>query len=163
MSRRNFKHPTVSDLLNQGKSEKFEVSQGKKGNIRILRKGQDIREKQPTEIYINESELKKAAVDNVLIYLKRCRILKTDNMPLLVGRGKRIKSREPGMSDQHLCIRGKFVALEAKMPGKTLDPDQVDYKRDVEAALGIHIEYHSIWELETELMKNKLISRRMFK
>ncbi len=55
------------------------------------------------------------------------------------------------------------MAIEGKMPGKTLDPDQVDYKNDIEAAMGIFIEYHSLFELETELLKHKLISRRLLK
>ncbi|MCK5601531.1 hypothetical protein KAR91_06680 [Candidatus Pacearchaeota archaeon] len=160
MSRRVSKHSTVEELLKKsGSSEKFEVNQGKKG-ITIKRNGKDINSKQKTELYLNEKELK-AAGKEFLGTLSHCRVISTDNMPLLVGRGVRVKTREPGLADQHLCIRGLFVAVEGKMPGKTLDPDQIDYKRDIEAAMGIHIEYHSLFELETELLKHKLISRRL--
>jgi hypothetical protein len=160
-NRRVSKHSTVDDLLRKrGESEKFGV-EAKNGKPRIFRKGEELNVKKPTEIYINEGELKKAAND-YFSKLKKCKLLKTDNMALRVGNGRKAKTRNPGMSDHHLCIRGLFVAIEAKMPGKSLDTDQIKYKNQVESALGIFIEYHSIFELETELLKHKLISRRVF-
>ena len=156
------KRKTLEDLfVGGGGSEKFEESLSEKG-IRILRKGQDIGRKQKTELYLNEGELK-AAGKEYMEKLKYCRVISTDNPPRIVRRGIKVKTREPGLADQHLCIRGLFVAIEGKMPGKTLDTDQVDYKDDIIKAMGIFIEYHSLFELETELLKNKLISRRLLK
>ena len=133
------KRVTIDDLLgNPSRSDKFVINPDKKGKPRILRKGKDINLKQPTEMYLNETELK-AAGKEYMEKLSYCRVLSTDNGPLLVGGGKRVKSREPGMADQHLCIRGLFVAIEGKYPGKTLDPDQIDYKNDIIAAKGIFI------------------------
>ena len=151
------KRLTIDDLLPSGRSDKLIIDQVN-GKPRILRNGKDIKKQKP-ELYLNEGELKKAAKE-YLEKLKHCRVISTDNMPLIV-RGRRTKTREPGMADQHLCIMGKFVALEGKMPGETLKPKQKDYKRDILAAMGIFIEYRSLFELETELLKNKLISRRV--
>ena len=109
--------------------------------------------------YKNETELKKDAAD-LLQSIPRCELLKTDNAPLIVGNGRRVKSREPGMADQHLCIRGLFVAIEAKMPGKELDPKkkQPEYRDKVRRGGGIHITYHSVDELVYELKKYNLVS-----
>lgn len=82
-------------------------------------------------------------------------------MALRVGNGRKVKTRNPGMADHHICYLGKFVAIEAKMPGKDLDPDQIKYKKEVLLAGGIFICYHSIWELETEMINHGLISRRL--
>jgi len=111
------------------------------------------------DLFRNETELKKAACD-LFQKLPECKLLKTDNMALLVGNGLRVKTRNPGMADHHLCITGLFVAIEAKMPGKNLDPDQIDYKRDVIVAGGIFIVYHSLDELVEGLKKHRLVSRK---
>jgi hypothetical protein len=92
--------------------------------------------------------------------LQRCKLLKTDNMALMVGNGRKVKTRNPGMSDHHLCILGRFVAIEAKMPKKDLDPDQINYRRDILNAGGIFIIYHSLHELVTELKRHRLVSQR---
>jgi len=148
---------TLDDLLEQRSSDDFDLVQDRRnGKPRVIRRKTA---KPPLELYENEKELKKAAAD-MLERLPRCKLLKTDNMPLLVGRGVRVKTREPGMSDQHLCIRGLFVAIEAKMPGKDLDPDQIDYKASILSAEGIFIVYHSLYELVEELKKYRLISQK---
>ena len=152
------KRKTLDDFLpKSGEPEKFGVNK----KLRIFREGKELNVKKPTEIYLNETELKKAAMENVLELLKNCKILYTDNMALRGGDGKKVKSRNPGMADHHLCIRGLFVAIEAKMPGKDLSDNQDKYKKAVLSAGGIFIMYHSLFELETELLKHKLISRRM--
>lgn len=48
------------------------------------------------------------------------------------------------------------------MPGKELDPKlkQPEYKSKVLAAQGIHIVYHSLYELVDELKKHRLVSRK---
>ena len=148
---------TLDDLLNQVSPDEFKIVQASgSGGPKVIRK----KKTSPLpELYRNETELKKAAAD-LLSRLPRCRLLKTDNMPLLVGRGRRIKTREPGMSDQHLCITGLFVAIEAKMPGKDLDPDQIDYRKDILASGGVFIIYHSMEELVKELKKHRLVPRK---
>lgn len=150
---------TVDDLL-QGRSEdKFSVQPDKiTGKPRVIKK----KEKIPLELYENETELKKAAAE-LLESIPRCQLFKTDNQPLIVGNGRRVKSREPGMCDQHLCIMGLFVALEAKMPGKDLDPKkkQPEYRDKVLRGEGIHIVYHSLYELISEMKKYKLINKNM--
>lgn len=146
---------TFDDLLKQRSSDDFRIVQDRSGKPRVIKK--KLVEPLP-EMYRNETELKKAAA-NLLEKLPRCRLLKTDNMPLIV-RNRRTKTREPGMSDQHLCINGLFVAIEAKMPGKNLDPDQIDYRLDILVSGGIFIVYHSLHELVTELKKHRLVSRR---
>lgn len=151
LKRKNF-----DDLLKQRSPDEIKLVQDSTtGSPRLIKKKPIPRE----EIYQNETELKKAAA-SLLSRLPRCRLLKTDNGPLIVGRGRRVKTREPGMSDQHLCITGLFVSLEAKMPGEDLKPDQVDYKRDIIASGGIHITYHSLYELVEELKKHRLVSRK---
>ena len=162
-SRRVSKHSTVDELLDKmaGSSDKFEESLSDKG-IRILRKGKDIKSKAPTELYLNETELKQAGIE-FLKLLKNCKILYTDNMALRVGNGRKVKTRNPGMADHHICLRGLFIAIEAKMPGKDLEPDQVTYKNEVLSSMGKFIVYHSVYELETEMINQKLISRRLFK
>jgi hypothetical protein len=154
------KRKTLDDLLNEGRpSDNFYVGKSKKGRPKVIRKKKILNLKKE-EIYLSETDLKKEA-KKFLIKLPRCKLLSTDNMPLIVGNGRRVKTRNPGMSDQHLCIRGLFVALEAKQHGKDLDPDQVDYKNDVEAAGGIHITYHSVKELISEMKRYKLVSLSM--
>lgn len=148
---------TFDDLLEQRSSEKFDLVQDRSsGKPRIIKK----KTEPLPEMYRNETELKKAAAD-LLSKLPRCELFKTDNMPLIV-RGRRTKSREPGMSDQHLCIRGLFVAIEAKMPDKNLDPKkkQPEYRDKVLRGGGIHIVYHSLFELVSEMKKQRLISQR---
>lgn len=119
-----------------------------------------LKKKPKPELYENETELKKAAAE-LLSKLPRCELFKTDNQGRRVGGGVRVKSREPGMTDFHLCIRGLFVALEAKMPGKDLDPKlkQPEYRDKVLRGEGIHIVYHSLHELAEELKKHHLVSR----
>lgn len=145
---------TLDDLLNSGSSDdyKIEPSQGK---LRVIKK----KVQPPPELYRNETELKKAATD-LLEKLPRCKLLKTDNMALMVGNKRKVKTRNPGMADHHLCIGGLFVAIEAKMPGKELDPDQVKYRDQIHLAGGIFIIYHSIYELVQELKRHRLISRK---
>jgi len=103
----------------------------------------------------NETELKKLG-NEYLESLPGCHVLKTDNMALRVGNGRKIKTRNPGMSDHHICKIGKFAAIEAKIPGKNLDPDQEKYKQSVLEADGIFILYHTIQELEDEMQANGL-------
>ena len=146
---------TFDDLMSGG--EKFDIAPDKKGKLRVIKKKQPLIK---PELYRNESELKKAA-NNLLEKLPRCKLLRTDNMALMVGSGKKVKTRNPGMSDHHLCLNGFFVAIEAKMPGKTLDPDQVIYRKDILAAGGIFIEYHSLHELIEELKKYRLVNRSL--
>lgn len=155
MSKKIFNRLTFDDLLKQRSSDDFEIEQDRSGNPRVIKKKQV--EPLP-EMHRNETELKKAAAD-LLEKLPRCRLLKTDNMPLIV-RNRRTKTREPGMSDQHLCINGLFIAIEAKMPGKDLDPDQIKYRDSIRDAGGIFMVYHSLFELMSELKKNRLVSRR---
>lgn len=104
----------------------------------------------------SETELKKIG-NQFLESIPNCLVLKTDNMALRVGNGRKIKTRNPGMSDHHICLKGYFVAIEAKMPGKDLDADQVKYKAKVIKAGGIFIMYHSIDELEDQMVSYGLI------
>lgn len=145
----------LDDLLQKKSSENFNIIQDRQKGIRIIKK----KTEPLPEMYANESQLKKAAAD-LLEMLPGIELFKTDNPPRIVGRGVRVKSREPGMSDQHLCATGRFVAVEAKMPGKNLDPDQVDYKDKVLRGGGIHITYHSLAELVQELKKHRLVHHR---
>lgn len=159
MSKETFKRLIFDDLLKQRSSDDFKVVQdSRSGKPRVIKK------KKPgplPEMYRNETELKKAAAD-LLSKLPRCELFKTDNQPLIVGNGRRVKSREPGMCDQHLCIRGLFVAIEAKMSGKCLDPKkkQPEYRDKVLRGEGIHIVYHSLYELVSELKQHRLVSRK---
>jgi hypothetical protein len=145
---------TFDDLLESGSSPKFEVAEVK-GKPRVIKKV----ENRPPEIYKDESELKARAAE-LLETIPRCELFKTDNPPRIVRRGVRTKTREPGMSDQHLCVTGLFAALEGKMPGKDLDPDQVKYRDKVLRGGGIHITYHSLYELVQEMKKHRLLSQR---
>lgn len=149
------KRLTLDDLLKQRSSDDIHISQDQSGKPRVIRK----KAEPLPEMYRNETELKKAAA-GLLSKLPRCELFKTDNPPLIVGNGRRIKTREPGMCDQHLCIRGLFVAIEAKMPGKDLDPKkkQPEYRDKVLRGGGIHITYHSLHELVIELKKHRLVS-----
>lgn len=148
---------TFDDLYPEDRSSSKFTVQEKKGKLRVIKKV----ENRPPELYENETALKKAAAD-LLEKLPRCALLKTDNAGLRVRGGKRVKSREPGMSDQHLCINGFFVALEAKMPGKDIKKgdDQDKYREKIHKGGGIHIVYHSLFELVVELKKHRLISKR---
>lgn len=146
---------TMDDLLQQRSPDVIKLIQDSgSGGPRVIRKKKPL-----PEMYRNETELKKAAAD-LLSRLPRCRLLKTDNMALRVRGGIKAKTREPGMSDQHLCIHGLFIAIEAKIPGKDLDSDQIDYRRDILAAGGIFIVYHSLHELVEELKQHQLVSRK---
>ncbi|HKJ44048.1 MAG TPA: hypothetical protein VKA27_18265 [Sunxiuqinia sp.] len=126
-----------------------------KSKIRVIKKKLPL-----PELYANETELKKAAAD-LLEKIPRCELFKTDNAALRIRGGIKAKSREPGMSDQHLCINGFFVALEAKMPGKDLEKKlkQPEYRDKVRRGGGIHITYHSIFELTEELKKYRLLPK----
>ena len=149
------KRLTVDDFLKS--SEDFKVIQDKRsGRPRLIKKKKS---EPPPEMYRNETELK-AAGCKLLAILPRCKLLKTDNMALMVGNGRKVKTRNPGMSDHHLCLGGLFVAIEAKMPGKNLDTDQIDYRDTVLAAGGIFIVYHSLFELVSELKRHRLVSRK---
>lgn len=149
---------TFDDLRKKRSPDEIKIIQdSKSGAPRLIKK----KPKPLEEIYKNETELKKYAAE-LLSRLPRCELFKTDNSGLLVGGGRRVKSREPGMADQHLCITGLFVALEAKMPGKELDPKkkQPEYRDKVHRGEGIHIVYHSLYELVEELKKHRLVSRK---
>jgi hypothetical protein len=150
---------TIDDLLPGGRSDNFVIDQ-KKGSPRVLRNRKSIKQNPKNEMYLNETELKKAGID-FLRLLMNCKILFTDNMALRVGNGKKVKTRNPGMSDHHICLRGLFIAIEAKMPGKDLDPAQISYKAEILAAGGKFICYHSVAELQSEMIKLKLISREL--
>lgn len=142
---------TTDDLLNDGRSTEFEINS--KAQVRVIKK------KAPKpELYASETELKKCAND-LLSKLPRCKLLKTDNMALKVGSGRKAKTRNPGLSDHHLCMNGFFVAIEAKLPGKDLDPAQKIYQSDILRAGGIFILYHSLHELVQELKKYRLIPK----
>lgn len=160
MSKRNsmINRVTFDDLLSSGSSDDFKVIQDSiSSGPRVIKKKK--MELLP-EMYRNEAELKKAATD-LFGKLPRCKLLKTDNMALMVGNGRKVKTRNPGMADHHLCLNGFFVAIEAKMPGKDLDPDQIDYKNEVLAAGGIFIIYHSVSELISEMKKYRLVNKHM--
>lgn len=146
------KNRKTLDDLNQQPEQNW-IEQDRKGRPRVIKK----RPEPLPEMYENERELKKAAAD-LLEKLPRCRLVKTDNMPLIVKK-RRVKTREPGMSDQHLCIFGRFVALEAKMPGKDLEKDQLAYRDSILAADGTFIVYHSLRELVSELKRLRLLNR----
>jgi hypothetical protein len=153
------KRVTFDDLLEKGSSDDFKViHDSRSSGPRLIKKN---KKKPKPELYINETELKQKAAE-LLERLPRCELFKTDNGALRVAGGKRVKSRNPGVSDQHLCIMGMFVALEAKMPGKDLDPKlkQPEYRDKVRRGEGIHITYHSLHELVEELKKYRLVSRR---
>lgn len=145
---------TLDDLREKRSSGPY-VIQDRSGKPRVIRK----KAEPLPEMYRNETELKKAT-DDLLSTLPRCALIKTDNGALRVAGGRRAKTREPGMSDKHLCINGLFVAVEAKMPGKELEPDQIKYRDKVLRGGGIHIVYHSLHELVIELKKHRLVSRR---
>ena len=97
--KKTFRHLKIDDLLPSGKSDNFAIDQDKKGKLRIFRNGKDINSKQKTELYLNETELKKAGVE-FLSLLNNCKILLTDNMALRVKGGVRVKSRNP-RSEEH--------------------------------------------------------------
>ena len=141
---------TIDDLLSSG-SDTFKIDS--KAWVRVIKK------KIKSELYASETDLKKEA-NKLLSKLPRCKLLKTDNMALMVGNKRKVKTRNPGMSDHHLCLNGFFVAIEAKLPGKDLDPDQVVYREDVLKAGGIFILYHSLHELVEEMKKHRLLDRR---
>lgn len=149
------KRLTLYDYFDRDGSEEIHIVQDKTGKPRVIKK----KAEPLPEMYANESQLKKAAAD-LLSRIPRCRLIKTDNMPLFV-KNRRVPTREPGMSDQHLCICGLFVALEAKMPGKNLDPKlkQPEYRDSILAAGGIFIVYHSLKELVSELKRFRLVPR----
>lgn len=148
------KRVTLDDLLKKQSSSDFKIVNNSKGpKVRVIKK----RQPKP-ELYVNETELKKVACD-FLETLPNVKLLKTDNMALRVGNGRKAKTRNPGMADHHLCIRGIFVAIEAKMPGKGLDPDQITYRDSILFAGGIFIVYHSLHELVEEMKKHRLLSR----
>ena len=160
MGKRNFKRLTFDDLLPSGSPDHYILKQDQKtGKPLIRRNGKDISISEKSEMYLNETELKKKGIE-FLQSLPRCKILDTDNMALRVGNGRKAKTRNPGMSDHHICLNGYFVAIEAKMPGKDLDPDQVIYRDEVLAANGIYIVYHSVSELISEMKKHQLINKR---
>lgn len=149
---------TFDDLIKKRSADTFEIEQDRSGRPRVIRK----KPVEPLpEMWRNETELKKAAAD-LLSKLPRCELFKTDNGALRVKGGVRVRSREPGMSDQHLCIRGLWVSLEAKMPGKELDPKlkQPEYRDKVLRGEGIHIVYHSLHELVEALKRHRLVSHR---
>lgn len=150
---------TFDDLLKSGScSETFAV-EVRRGKPRVIRK-KDKQTVESFELYKNETELKKAAAD-LLSRVPRCELFKTDNGALRVRGGIRVRSREPGMTDQHLCVMGLFVALEAKMPGKDLDPKlkQPEYRDKVHRGEGIHITYHSLAELVQEMKRHRLLPK----
>lgn len=146
---------SLDEYFGRSGSEEIHIAQGPGGIARVIKK----KPEPLPEMYANETELKKEA-NKLLEKLPRCKLLKTDNMALRVGNGRKAKTRNPGMSDHHLCIVGRFVAIEAKMPGNDLDSDQIDYQNDVLAAGGIFIVYHSLKELVFELKRHRLISRK---
>lgn len=149
---------TFDDLLKNRSSGEIKIVQdSKSGAPRLIKK----KPRPLEEIYENETELKKYAAE-ILEKIPCCMLMKTDNGALRVKGGRRARSRNPGMADQHLCIRGLFVAIEAKMPGKELAPklNQPEYRDKVLSAQGIHIVYHSLYELVEELKKHRLVSRK---
>ena len=108
-------------------------------------------------IYEFEKDLKKDAITLLKRLFPVSMVHDTPNMPVKVGCGRKTKTREPGKSDLHCCIKGKAVYLEVKLPGKTLSKDQEKFKKQVHLAGGIFIEFHNLEELVEELRVNGLL------
>jgi hypothetical protein len=53
-----------------------------------------------------------------------------------------------------LCVRGKFIAIETKAPGKKLTPLQETTKAQIEAAGGLVLE---VWDEPTLAIAMKII------
>lgn len=108
-------------------------------------------------MYTHEKDLKRDAIEWLQWMLPNALILDTPTSAKLVAGGRRTKSTSKGKSDLHLCVEGKAVYPEAKLPGNTLSEDQIKFKKKVERAKGIFIEFHSIDELEKSLRFNELL------
>ena len=63
---------------------------------------------------------------------------------------------KPGDPDMVACIKGRFVAIEGKVPNAKLRPAQEERKLQIEDADGIYLVIHSRDELETELRSRGL-------
>ena len=64
--------------------------------------------------------------------------------PVQTGRGSKTL-------DSLWCINGRFVAIEAKAPGKDFTPLQRSHKEEIEAAGGIVFLVDGEWSLATAM------------
>lgn len=68
--------------------------------------------------------------------------------------GRYITMGEPGQADRHVCLVGRFVAVETKAPGGKLSPKQQAYRARVEAEEGIYIVAPSVEALRAALAQH---------
>ncbi len=84
--------------------------------------------------------------------------IKTDTPGLLFDKiGRPVKVGTKGVLDVHACVRGRFVAIDAKIGKDRLSSDQRRYAHAVEAKGGIAIAAHSIEDVRSRLVSEGLI------
>jgi len=83
--------------------------------------------------------------DKIQQYLKSIGAM-TINTPagLVTVEGRTFRVGEEGRADLHCCLRGKWISIETKAPGKKPTTAQLHYRDRVVAAGGIWIKGDSV-------------------
>lgn len=63
---------------------------------------------------------------------------------------------KPGDPDMVVCLKGRFIAIEGKVPGQKLRPAQEERKEEIEDADGTYIVAYSKTQLAEELRRRGL-------
>lgn len=66
-------------------------------------------------------------------------------------------SQNKGFQDLTCCVKGFFVAIEVKLPGKKQTQNQIDHQKEVEKTGGIYLITHSIEEIEKQFKERNFI------
>lgn len=76
----------------------------------------------------------------------------------LVNRfGRPVKIGIPGQLDLHACIKGRFVAIDAKVGRDSLGKDQRNYAHAVQTKGGIAFAAHSVDDVKNVLIAEGLV------
>ncbi len=84
--------------------------------------------------------------------------IKTDTPGLLFDKvGRPVKIGTKGVLDIHACIKGRFVAIDAKIGRDQLKPDQRQYAHAVQTKGGIAFAAHSVDDVKNVLIAEGLV------
>ena len=96
----------------------------------------------------NPETLLQAAIEDALIASGRAIVYRNNGGVARYGEARVRYGLAPGSADLigMLVPSGRFLAVEVKMPGKHLEPDQVRWRDVVVRAGGLHVVAHSVAE-----------------
>lgn len=80
-------------------------------------------------------------------------VVKVNNVGIMKSNGSFIPPRQKGVSDLIICYKGRFIAIEVKIPGNKPTPFQLAFIEQVKSAGGIGEVMYSFDELKSYIDK----------